>query len=250
MEEIHSKKPEYYESFKPAVRAALMAESIIKQIGEKTERPLAPEQPSHAAQWLPYPNDVIYKIEKYDYGTEGKKYLFYVLAADNTLIARFAIHKNDEENSRITQLNYNDNECRLDAREQAEVHSLVLRALTNSVPDESKEILARLFNQEFNATIGRFILSEYAVELRGGVPVMDEDLVRTAVRNHQEYVRLCIPAYLVDTSASETMTEDDEHRQITDLAILAARAAIQMKNQWQNTIDTTKTPDKRFRQTS
>lgn len=250
MNHYENQRPLLHESFDPGGRAAFMAEHIIKEIGNKTNQSSLGGQPTHEALWAPFVSPVQYRLQKFDFGSYGTKYHYEVLALDDQPIARYVIYTAGEGNWRLAQIDNENKHCTLEKGERIAMQAAVLRALTTTVPKQANEIFGRLVNKEFNAIIGRFILSDFAVEQNGAVQMISPEQALAAADGHRRDYNGIIDFYGTPESQATSFANDDEDELTTSFELAAARTATQLNHKWRNTINPNTAPSDRYRRSS
>lgn len=232
-----------------------MAEYIIDLIGQKTASAPMSGPPAYIAEWPPYPQSVHYKLQKYDYGTHGKKYELDLTAPDESYIARYVIYKTcsaGQEYSRILRVDSEGDECNLNSQETAKMHDDLLATLQRCISDSMiNEITNYHMNEEFNALIGRYILSDFAITTDEDAPLIKNPM---ALRAAEEY-RLSYKKILEEFNDSEdnlTLHEDGKDRQPSTLSteLATARALLAIRHKWNNTVNPHIEPSERYPRSS
>lgn len=240
-----------HETFRPAERAGLMAQAILNEIGQVPLYPPDKQQPTSAAKWSPsILVSVNYQLLKFEHGSSGKRYHFDIIATDGSPLARFMIYTGSKKQAFITQLDAEGKRMELNKTEQRMMHAKVLGLLTNSIPRKAEEIMGRLINEEFNALMGRFIISDLALEFNGQVPIVSAEAALHAADAHRQHYDHMMSAYGLPRTETFTASNDEDDSQTVSFEITAARAAVDIAHKWHNTFNRDTPPEQRIRRAS
>lgn len=242
--------PRVHEVFKPAERAADMAQVILDRIGSVPPETADSQRATSAVKWNPSVfMPFIYQLQRFD-GASGKRYHFDVLARDESPLARYMIYIGGEKQSYIIQLDFDGDRIDLDRAAEGAMHAKVLGLLTSSVPSEAHEITKRYMNDEFNALMGRFIISDFALEIDGKVQAVDTGAALHAAEAHRQgYDRIMFFHGSPRTDAQDEDSSKDSNR-TQSFELAATRAAVDIGHKWQNSFNRDTPPEQRIQRSS
>lgn len=238
-------RPRMHETFRPGHRASFMAQAILDEIGQDSPFPPRRGLPTELARWRA--TTIIpmhYQLLKFNLGESGAKYHFDVLTPDNLPLARYLIYHRGSA-TRIAELDLDGKELDLETSQVREVNAKVLDLLTNCIPHRAGEILDHFINEEFNALIGRFIISDYALELDGHVPKVQSQNALHAAEAHRQYYDAMMDMY--ESPRTEDYTEDG---MTVSFEASATRAATEIGYKWRHSINRNTPPNLRIPRSS
>lgn len=237
------------ETFMPAERAAFMAHAILDEIGGPVQYPEGKQRPTRAAKWAPSVMPIVYQLLQFDHGTSGNRYHFDVATREGSALLRYMIISG-KKTSYIVQLDIDGKRIDHDKDARRAMHAKLLAMLTSSVPQKAEEVMGRLVNEEFNALMGRFIISDLALEINGNVPKVSHESALHAADAHRQYYDRMMDTY-GSPRTKEYVTSDDEDDNYTlSFEIVAARAATEIAHQWSNTFNRDTPPELRIPRSS
>lgn len=239
--------PNMVETFRPGERAAYIAQAILDEIGQTPIFPPDKIHPSSIAKWTPSIfMPIIFQLQKFEHGVSGKRYHFDIMARDGSPLSRYMIYSGNKKPGHIVQLDIEGGRIELDREGQRAMHAKVLGLLTNSIPKKAEEIMNRLMNQEFNALMGRFIISDLALEIDGRVPEVSSGAALHAAYAHRQLYDSLMEMYGSPQSEAYTAGNDEDDSQTVSFEIAAARAAVDIAHKWHNSFNRDTPPEQRI----
>lgn len=243
--------PSMLEKFRPGERAAYMAQAILDEIGQTPMFPPDKQQPTSVAKWTPSVfMPVHFQLQKFEHGASGKRYHFDVMARDGSPLSRYMIYKGGKKPGFIVQLDIEGKRIELDDAGQQAMHAKILGLLTNSIPKKADEIMGRLMNEEFSALMGRFIISDLAIEINGRVPEVSTGAALHAAEAHRQFYDSLMDMYGSPKSEGYVAGNDEDDSQTPSFEIAATRAAVAIAHKWPNPFDRNTPPERRIQRSS
>lgn len=245
------KGPRMFETFQPGYRAAYMAQVILNEIGQESPFPPVMAFPSEMAKWQQSASwDHHYQLLKFNLGVSGRRYHFSVIPEDGSPSERYMIH-HYANGAKISQLDDSGKEIELTKADRQTMQAHVLSLLTHNIPKQANKILDAFVNDEFNALIGRLLISQFAVPENGQAPRIGTDRALLAAEQQRQLYKSMIELYGDSDQFDDVDDEDSEDDGLTvSLETAATKAAVSINHKWPNTFNPNLRPEQRIQRSS